>query len=376
MSHDAIEAFFRPGRVALVGASTRPGSVGAIVAHNLIAGFGDKVMLVNARGGAIEGHPLYPSVADLPARPDLGVITIPAEKVPAEVEALGRAGCKAVVIISAGLDRGPGSLGQAAVDAALAHGMRVIGPNCIGVLAPPSGLNASFAQRMARKGDLALISQSGAILTSVLDWAERNEVGFSGLASIGDALDVGFAEMLDHFALDHGTRAILLYVEAVRDARAFMSAARAAARTKPVVVIKSGRHTASAKAAASHTGALAGVDAVYDAAFRRAGLLRVDDLGQLFAAAETLSLVPRVTGKRVAVITNGGGAGVLAVDRLVDLGGQLSPLKPETLGALDAALPAGWSKGNRSTSSATHRPSATPRRFRSCSRTRPWTAWW
>lgn len=346
MSQDVIDAFFRPERVALIGASTRQGSVGAIVARNLIAGLGDKVMLVNPRGGEIDGHPLYASVADLPQVPDLAVVTIPAAQVPAEIEALGRRGTKAVVIISAGLDRGPGSLGQAAIDAAARYGMRVIGPNCIGLQAPSTGLNASFAQRMARKGDLALISQSGAILTSVLDWAERNEVGFSGLVSIGDALDVGFAELLDHFALDHGTRAILLYVEAVRDARAFMSAARAAARTKPVVVIKSGRHTASARAAASHTGALAGVDAVYDAAFRRAGLLRVDDLGQLFAAAETLSLVPRAAGKRVAVVTNGGGVGVLAVDRLVDLGGQLSPLTPETLAALDAALPAGWSKGN------------------------------
>ncbi|BBE72346.1 bifunctional acetate--CoA ligase family protein/GNAT family N-acetyltransferase [Oharaeibacter diazotrophicus] len=346
MSLDALEAFFRPSRVALVGASTQAGSVGNIVARNLIAGYGDRVMLVNPRGGDIDGAPLLASIEALPAAPDLGVIAVPAAGVVDAVERLGARGAKALVIISAGLGQGPGSLGQQAIDAALARGMRVIGPNCIGVLAPGSGLNASFAQRMARKGDLALISQSGAILTSVLDWAEKNEIGFSGLVSIGDAIDVGFAEMLDYYALDHNTRAILLYVEAVRDARAFMSAARAAARTKPVVVIKSGRHTAGAKAAASHTGALAGVDAVYDAAFRRAGLLRVEDLGQLFAAAETLSLVPRVPGKRVAVVTNGGGVGVLAVDRLVDLGGTLAQFAPETMAALEAAMPPTWSKAN------------------------------
>lgn len=346
MPLDPVDAFFHPESVALIGASTRPGSVGAIVAANLIAGAADRLMLVNPKGGEIAGHPLHRSVAALPRRPDLGVVVIPAAGVPQALDELGRAGARAAVVITAGLGQGPGSLGRQATDIAARHGMRIVGPNCIGILAPQVGLNASFAQRMARKGDLALISQSGAILTSVIDWAERNEVGFSGLVSIGDALDVGFAELLDHFALDHTTRAILLYVEAVRDARAFMSAARAAARMKPVVVIKSGRHVASARAAASHTGALAGVDAVYDAAFRRAGLLRVDDLGQLFAAAETLSFVPRVGGKRVAVLTNGGGAGVLAVDRLGDLGGTLAELSPAIAERLDAVLPDTWSKAN------------------------------
>ncbi len=346
LNSDPVEAFFQPRSIALIGASTRPGSVGAIVARNLIAGARDRLMLVNPKGGEIDGLRLYESVAGLPEAPDLGVVVVPAAAVAGTIDALGKRGTRAAVVITAGLGQGPGSLGQAALEAATRHGLRMIGPNCIGLQAPEAGIDASFAQRMGRKGDLALISQSGAIMTSVLDWAERNEIGFSGLVSIGDALDVGFAEMLDHFALDHKTRAILLYVEAVRDARAFMSAARAAARTKPVVVIKSGRHTASARAAASHTGALAGVDAVYDAAFRRAGLLRVDDLGQMFAAAETLSLVPRVAGKRVAVVTNGGGAGVLAVDRLIDLGGALAPLAPETLVALHAAMPSGWSSGN------------------------------
>ncbi|WP_181699458.1 bifunctional acetate--CoA ligase family protein/GNAT family N-acetyltransferase [Chthonobacter albigriseus] len=343
---EAIDAFFNPRSIAVVGASSRPGSVGAIVARNLIDGARDRLQLVNPKGGEIDGLPLHPSVEALPVAPDLGVIVVPAAGVPAVVEALGKRGCRAVVVITAGMGRGPGSLGEETVAIARRHEMRVIGPNCIGVLAPNAGVNASFAQRPGRKGDLALISQSGAILTSVLDWAEKNEVGFSGLASIGDALDVGFAELIDHFALDHRTRAILLYVEAVRDARAFMSAARAAARMKPVVVIKSGRHAAGARAAASHTGALAGVDAVYDAAFRRAGLLRVDDLGQLFAAAETLSHVPRIAGRRIAILTNGGGAGVLAVDRLIDLGGTPAALSDATLEALNALLPAGWSGGN------------------------------
>jgi acetyltransferase len=346
MPTEAIDAFFHPRSIALVGASTRPGAVGAIVARNLAAGARDRLHLVNPKGGEIDGLPLHPSVAALPVRPDLGVVTVPPDAVVQVLDDLGRAGARAALVITAGLGQGPGSIGRRAVEVARRHGMRMIGPNCIGVLSPAAGVNASFAQRPARKGDLALISQSGALLTTVIDWAERNEIGFSGLASIGDALDVGFAELIDHFALDHTTRAILLYVEAISDARAFMSAARAAARMKPVVVVKAGRHVASARAAASHTGALAGVDAVYDAAFRRAGVLRIDDLGQLFAAAETLSLVPRIGGRRIAVLTNGGGAGVLAVDRLGDLGGTLADLSPDTRARLEAALPPGWSHGN------------------------------
>jgi acetyltransferase len=343
---DAIDSFFHPRSIVLVGASTRRGTVGDIVARNLAAGAREKLWLVNPKGGEIDGLTLHPSVEALPVKPDLGVVTVPPGAVLEVVDALGRAGARAVVVITAGLGQAPGSIGREAVALAHRHGMRMIGPNCIGVMSPEADVNASFAQRPARRGDLALISQSGALLTSVLDWAERNEIGFSGLASIGDALDVGFAELIDHFALDHRTRAILLYVEAIADARAFMSAARAAARMKPVVVVKAGRHVASARAAASHTGALAGVDAVYDAAFRRAGVLRVDDLGQLFAAAETLSLVPRIGGRRIAVLTNGGGAGVLAVDRLGDLGGTLADLSPDTRARLDAALPPGWSHGN------------------------------
>ncbi|MBH0238235.1 bifunctional acetate--CoA ligase family protein/GNAT family N-acetyltransferase [Methylobrevis albus] len=346
MSQEQIDVFFNPKAVALIGASRTSGSVGAVTAANLAATAKARVLFVNPHGGRIDGNFVFGSVAELPVAPDLGVVAVPPAAVEEAVDALGRRGARGAVIITAGLGRGPGSIAEAVLATARRHGMRLIGPNSIGLIAPPAGLNASFAQRPGRPGDLALISQSGAIITSVLDWAEVNGVGFTGLVSIGDALDVGFADLLDHFALDHRTRAILLYVEAIRDARAFMSAARAAARMKPVVVIKSGRHEAAARAAASHTGALAGVDAVYDAAFRRAGLLRVRSLDELFAAAETLTHVPRLSGRRIAILTNGGGAGVMAVDTLVDLGGSLAELSPDTLAALDAALPATWSGAN------------------------------
>src|SRR6516162_5662694 len=224
--------------------------------------------------------------------------------------------------------------------------MRLVGPNCLGVLAPPAKLNASFAASTPQLGDLCLISQSGAIAAGLVEWAALHGIGFSGIVSIGDAIDVDFADLLDHFALDRNTRAILLYVESVKDARKFMSAARAAARAKPVLVVKSGRHAAGAKAAMTHTGALAGSDAVYDAAFRRAGFVRALDLDELFAAAETLGHVNVLAGNRLAILTNGGGLGVLAVDCLADLGGVLADISPATMNRLDAALPPIWSHAN------------------------------
>ena len=244
------------------------------------------------------------------------------------------------VIITAGLGHGAGSLAEEARLEARKHGLRLVGPNCLGVIAPRAKLNASFAARNATPGDLALISQSGAVEAGLLEWAARRRVGFSGLVSLGDMVDVDFGDCLDYFAADRGSRAILLYIEAIADARKFMSAARAAARTKPVVVIKSGRHAQGARAAATHTGALAGSDAVYEAAFRRAGLLRVFDLDELFAAAETLGRQEPFPGKRLAILTNGGGVGVLAVDRLIDLGGALAAVSPDTMAKLDRALPA------------------------------------
>src|SRR5271169_91824 len=243
------------------------------------------------------------------------------------------------MIITAGLGHGPGSLAEACQKNARDAGMRLVGPNCLGVLAPRAKFNASFAASSRLPGDLALISQSGAIAAGLLEWAASRGVGFSAVASIGDSIDVDFGDLLDFFAMDRGTRAILLYIESIRDARKFMSAARAAARTKPVLVVKSGRHAAGAKAVATHTGALAGSDAVYDAAFRRAGLLRVLDLDELFAAAETLGRLTALAGNRLAILTNGGGIGVLAVDRLADLGGKLAGISPDTMKNLDATLP-------------------------------------
>ena len=225
-------------------------------------------------------------------------------------------------------------------------GMRLIGPNCLGMMMPGVNLNASFAAHMPGAGNLALISQSGAIAAGMVDWAAQRAVGFSGIVSIGDQLDVDIADLLDYFALDSKTRAILLYVEAIKDARKFMSAARAAARIKPVVVVKSGRMAQGAKAAATHTGALAGSDAVYDAAFRRAGILRVSDLRELFDCAETLGRVGTPPGKRLAILTNGGGIGVLAVDRLAELGGIPAAIAPATREKLDAVLPPTWSGSN------------------------------
>jgi acetyltransferase len=274
------------------------------------------------------------------------VIAAPPAAVPEIVAAAGAKGAAAAIIITAGLSHGTDSFADAAKQAARTHGLRLVGPNCLGVTVPSARFNASFAAHMPPAGDLALISQSGAIVAGLAEWGTQHSIGFSALVSIGDQVDVDFGDLLDFFAMDRATRAILLYVESIKDARKFMSAARAAARTRPVVVIKSGRHAQAAKAAATHTGALAGSDAVYDAAFRRAGLLRVRDLEELFDAAETLGRLQPYSGKRLAILTNGGGIGVLAVDRLVDLGGAVAELSPETQARLDAVLPPTWSKGN------------------------------
>jgi len=346
MSLSSLDPFFRPKRVALIGATARPNSVGSVLVRNLLAFGRDRVSLVNPFFTEIDGVPVHPSLASLPAPADLAVVAVPPEAIAEVMEDIGKAGIRHAVVITTGLGRGPGSRLDAMTAVARRHGIRVLGPNSAGLQIPPIGLNASFAQRAAVPGDLAFISQSGTLTHAALDWAARHGAGFSGIAVLGDAVDVDFDEMLDHFALDHRTRAILIYLESIRDARAFLSAARAAARSKPVVVIKAGRHAAGARAARSHTGALAGVDAVYDCAFRRAGVLRVADLDEMFAAAETLSLVPRIQGKRIAVVTNGGGAGVLAADRVVDLGGDIATLGDDTLAKLDEVLPAGWSRGN------------------------------
>jgi len=349
MSIRDLDYIFRPSSIALVGASNRPKSVGAVLARNLMrAGFQGPIMPVNPKHRAIGGVLAWPSVADLPMVPDLGVVCTPADAVPGVIAELREKGAQAAVVITAGFGEGGDSDGAARQQAVLdaAQRMRIIGPNVVGVLVPGAGLNASFAHIDAAPGDLAFVSQSGAVVTSVLDWAAARGIGFSHMVSLGDMADVDFGDMLDYLALQPDVRAILLYVEAVTNARKFLSAARIAARSKPVIVIKAGRAPEGAKAASSHTGALAGSDAVYDAVFRRAGMLRVLETKELFDAVETLAHAPRFTGDRLAILTNGGGFGVLATDRAVEEGCRMAALSPDTIAALDAVLPASWSGGN------------------------------
>jgi acetyltransferase len=346
MSTYRLDSLFSPRSIALIGGSTRDRSVGRAILQNLRDGFAGDLHVINARYREIDGVRTVASLDDLTTVPDLAVIAAPAQAVPEIVRNAAERGVGSAVIITAGLGRGPGSLASASEQAARAKGLRLVGPNCLGIMVPRIKLNASFAARMPPAGDLALISQSGAIAAGMIDWASGRSAGFSAIVSIGDQLDVDFGDLLDYFALDPRTRAILLYIESIKDARKFMSAARAAARVKPVVVVKTGRHAAAARAAATHTGALAGTDDVYDAAFRRAGLLRVMDLGELFNATETLGRLTGPVGKRLAILTNGGGIGVLAIDRLIDLGGSPAELSKTTQDRLDAALPPNWSRSN------------------------------
>ncbi len=347
MSTYRLDKVFAPRSVAVVGASPREKSPGRAVLNNLRrGGFGGDIRLVNSHYSSIEGVPAVKSYNQLPSVPDLAVIAVPPSAVPSVVAAAGAKGTAAGIVLTSGLGHGPGSLAEECEKAARATGMRLVGPNCLGVLVPRVKLNASFAASMPRSGDLALVSQSGAIAAGLVEWASVRGIGFSAVASIGDSIDVDLADLLDFFAMDPASRAILLYIESVKDARKFMSAARAAARARPVLVVKSGRHAQGAKAAMTHTGALAGSDAVYDAAFHRAGLLRVLDLDELFAAAETLGHLTSLAGKRLAILTNGGGIGVLAVDRLADFGGELADISPATMTKLDAALPPIWSHAN------------------------------
>jgi acetyltransferase len=350
MSVRHLDKLFRPESVALIGATDRPGSLGAVVLRNLRrGGFKGPLYLVSPHHDTIDGLAVYPDVAGLPQMPDLAVIATPPDTVPGLIAALGARGGKAAVVITAGfgeLGAGGEALQQAALAAAKPHLIRLIGPNCVGIAVPGIGLDASFSHIAPLAGDLAFVSQSGAMITAVLDWAAPRRIGFSHVVSLGDMADVDFGDMLDYLASDAGTRAILLYVEAIRHARKFMSAARAAARAKPVLVVKTGRFAEGARAAHSHTGALAGSDTVYEAAFRRAGMLRVDSMAELFDAVETLALTRAQQGDRLAILTNGGGPGVLATDELVGLGGRLAALSSATIEKLDKVLPKTWSRGN------------------------------
>ncbi len=338
-----LDALLAPASIAMIGASNQPGTVGFVTTRNLIgAGFSGRLYLVNPHGGEVLGRALYPSIAALPEGPDLAVIATPPATVPGLIEALGARGCRGAIVITAG----GAELRAQILKAAQPFLMRVVGPNCLGVLSPGSGVNASFAHLDALAGGIAFLTQSGAIATSILDWANARRIGFSHIVSLGDMSDVDFGDLLDFLALDTATKSILLYVENVTHARKFMSAARIAARAKPVLVVKAGRSPAGAAAAASHTGALAGADMVYDAAFQRAGMLRVGSLRDLFGAAETLASGLRPRGSRLTLVTNGGGLGVIAADTLEQEGGVLAPLSPQLRKALDTVLPPTWSHNN------------------------------
>lgn len=346
-----IAQFFSPRSVAVVGATSRAGAVGSVLVRNILSGRLDApVYAVNPARSHVHALPAWPDVASLPEVPELAIIaTLPAT-IPGIVSELGEKGTRAAIVISAGFSEGGSAAGrdlqQAMLDAAQPHILRIIGPNCLGVMAPHAGLDATFARAAPASGGLAFVTQSGAVATAVVDWAADRNIGFSHVVSLGGMADVDFGDLLDYLATDRLSRAVLLYVEAVTDARKFMSAARAASRVKPVIVIKAGRFPESAEAAASHTGALAGADAVYDTAFRRAGLLRVTSLDQLFTAAETIGRLAEPKGSSLAILTNGGGAGVLAVDSLIQRGGALAALGDETFAKLDAVLPPTWPKAN------------------------------
>ncbi|CCQ73434.1 bifunctional acetate--CoA ligase family protein/GNAT family N-acetyltransferase [Magnetospira sp. QH-2] len=353
MTTKNLEQLFKPTSVAVIGASNREGSVGARVMTNLLqAGFKGPIMPVNPKSSAVAGVLAYPDVESLPMVPDLGIVLTPAPAVPDVIDQLGQIGTRAAVVVAAGMSGTPSpdapdkTLQDAMLDKADRYGMRLLGPNCIGMLVPGVGLNASFSHLPAKPGKIAFVSQSGALCTAVLDWAYAHDIGFSHFVSLGDCADVDFGDVIDYLGSDPHTHAILLYIESIHKRRDFMSAGRAAARNKPIIVIKSGRVAEGAQAAASHTGALAGADDVYDAAFKRAGMLRVDDIGEIFAAVETLARARKMKGERLAVLTNGGGIGVLAVDDLIRSGGRMAKLSDETLAKLDEVLPTTWSHGN------------------------------
>ncbi|HEV6963817.1 bifunctional acetate--CoA ligase family protein/GNAT family N-acetyltransferase [Roseateles sp.] len=344
MTQRHLDRLLHPQSVAVFGASDKPARVGTTVWRNLVAGgFKGQLAPVNPRLAELDGVRCHRDVAALPFTPDLAVLCTPPHTVAALVDELGRRGTRAAVIVTAGLTP---QQKQATLAAARPHLLRLLGPNCIGVLSPHAGLNASFTQANALPGELALVSQSGALLTALLDWANTERIGFSHLVSLGEHMDVDFGDLLDHLAMDRHTRAILLYIESITAPRKFMSAARAAARVKPVIVVKAGRAAAGMKAAASHTGAMAGEDMVFDAAIRRAGMLRVDTLKELFIAAQTLARFRDNRSAELMVMTNGGGAGVMVADAASALGVKLARPGDALMRRLNAVLPATWSHGN------------------------------
>jgi len=350
LSKKAFDIFFTPKSVAVIGATARAEHVGRTILWNLISSpFGGTVYPVNPKRASVLGIKAYPSVAELPDKAELAIVVTPAETVPGMIRQCAAGGIKGVIVISAGFrESGPhGAQLEAEVLAEARKGqLRVIGPNCLGVMNPIAGFNATFAPTIARPGNVALISQSGALCTAILDWSLREQVGFSAFISVGSMLDVNWGDLIDHLGDDPHTRSIVIYMESIGDARSFLSAAREVALSKPIIVIKAGRNDATAKAAASHTGSLTGSDEVFEAAFRRVGVLRVNSISDIFYMTEVLARQPRPKGPRLAIVTNAGGPGVIAADALLAAGGELAPLSPAVMDSLSAALPAHWSRNN------------------------------
>ena len=347
MKKHYLHKIFEPQSVAVIGASERPASVGAQVLRNILdGGFSGDIYPVNPNHDKVQGLRAYASIGEIDHPVDLVVIAIPASAIPDVIHQCGEHDVGAVVVLSAGFaeigKRGK-ALQDEIVDVARTHGIPLVGPNCLGVIRPRVGLNATFAKNGAQSGQVALVAQSGAFCTALLDWADSNGFGFSAVASLGATADVGFGDVLDYLAVDPETKSVLLYVEGISDARSFMSGLRVAARLKPVIVVKSGRNESGSRAAVSHTGALIGGDDVFDAAVQRAGAVRVMTVSQLFAAAQTLASGTRVEGPRLAILTNGGGPGVMAADRASDLEVPLATLSAATIDRLSATLPAHWS---------------------------------
>lgn len=345
-----LNAIFTPQSVAVIGASEREGSVGRTLLRNLVSNpFGGTVYPINPKRKNVLGIHAYPSIGDLPEQIDLAVIATPARTVPSIIEECVNAGVKGAIVISAGFkeigEEGI-ELEQQILEKARRAQMRIIGPNCLGVMNPIAGLNATFASGMANPGSVGFISQSGAMLTAILDWSYRENVGFSNFVSVGSMLDVNWGDLITYLGDDYRTKSIVIYMEAIGDARSFLSAAREVSLTKPIIVIKSGRTEAAAQAAASHTGSLAGSDEVLDAAFQRSGVLRVERIAEVFAIAEVLAKQPHPKGPNLTILTNAGGPGVIATDALIQTGGQLTELSEQTVAELDELLPPHWSRHN------------------------------
>ncbi len=345
-----LDRIFKPKSIAAIGVTDKQGTVGYAIMENLLSGgFNGKVFPVNPKRDTVHGVKSYNSVKSIKEPVDLAVIATPAKTVPGVVKECGEAGVGGIVIISAGFKEA-GEEGERMFEEILAtakkYGMRIIGPNCLGFITPAMGLNASFATKMALPGSIAFISQSGALCTSILDWSIDQNVGFSHFVSIGSMVDVGFHDLIDYFGADNQTSCILIYMESLTNVRRFMSAARAFARYKPIIVLKAGKSLEGAKATLSHTGSLAGNDSAFDAAFKRAGIIRVDSIAQLFHSAQALAMQPRPASNRLAILTNAGGPGVLATDFLVSYGGQLAKLSDKSMRALNEFLPSAWSHSN------------------------------